>query len=165
MNLFWKATLVGFLRGTSFLQGKWYQMMASRFVVDTTQLGQKCTTWTFEHSGSNQWTVKEHAHLHYLFGFDTEKEWSAWTKWSHDRFLLQDSNPFTTDLWVKNKTENVLMLMGLDNITFYVLSRDPESFERDSREEVAELLDLWDYDTYYKTPITTYELACLDSEE
>jgi hypothetical protein len=158
---FWKTTALfsTFLRGSSFLSGKWYQMMASRFVVDTTQLGQKCTTWTFSSLEGNEWNIKEEASLHYLFGMETERDWSVWASVENNKFLLKDHNPFTTDLWVKNKTDNTLMLMGLDNITFYILSRDPVEFESE-REEIAGLLDMWDYDTYYKTPISTFDLEC-----
>lgn len=153
-----QSSFIAFLRGSSFLSGKWYQMLASRFVVDTVQLGHKCTTWNFTHIEGNHWTIHQHSHLHYMTGFDTEKDFSVWTKTQNSKFLLQDDNLFTTDLWLRNKTDDILMFMGMDNLSFYILARDPEEFQR---EKVTQLLDSWDYNTYYKTPITTYDLSCL----
>lgn len=158
---FWlKASVIAFLRGGMVISGKWYQMLASRFVTDTNQLGQKCTTWNFSHLSGNEWNIHEHGHLHYLIGFDQDKDYRVWTKIRDEKFLIQDGNIVSTDLWIRNKTDNVLMLMGLDNLTFYVLSRDPEQFDRKDRSPVMDLLQLWEYDTWYKTPVSTYELSC-----
>lgn len=158
---FIKTAFIGFLRGSSFLSGKWYQMMTSRYVADTIQLGQKCNIWNFtQEEGTNKWNLHQTSHLHYMTGFDMEKDTTLWTKLKNEKFVLQDSDWFSPDLWIKNKTEDVLMLMGLDNLTFYILARDPNEFESNHRMDVMALLNLWDYDTYYKTPITSYELEC-----
>lgn len=150
----------GLLRGASLLSGAWFQMMASRFAHETTQLGEKCITWNITFMGQETWNVHQHSHLYYMIGFDQDKDFRVRIKKEEDKWMMKYDSTFHPDLWIRNSTEDAVMLMGTDNLTYFILARNPEVFERDYREPMVEILKLWDYDSYYKTGITTYELTC-----
>jgi len=130
----------------------WYQVLASRFVLSTVQIDQKCISWQISHPDVSSINVIIKSHLHRETGnveilpihFDITPA------------LWVSTVPAYNQLWPRHVTPNYMMLMGIDNQTFFVLSNNPSTFESQHKQEVLELLQLWEYNSSYKTPEVTY---------
>jgi hypothetical protein len=162
----WIGAVVGrFLRGandTAFpdIDGVWYQALTSRFITSTEQIDEKCLTWVV---GSNDThaSVNVSSRMHSYYG-DENINTYAYTKTRSDKneFILQQNNVSdNTDLWIRESTPSYMFLMGLDNMTFFVLARDMNLFYSHQGMAIQQLRE-WDYIDGYKSPVLTYDVKC-----
>jgi hypothetical protein len=131
---------------------RWYQILASKFVTSTIQIDQKCIYWDIRYPTPSSVNATIYSHLHWGQGdlVITELDFST------NASLWSSSNPVYGDLRPREITSNYKMLMGVDNMTFFVLSRDPILFETMYKDDVIDLLHLWEYNVSYKIPEITY---------
>jgi hypothetical protein len=146
------------LRGAySDIGGTWYQALTSRFVAATSQVNVKCVYWDIDTDDKNNTvSVAIHSRLHSTGGDENINDYTYKQKYVGGKWILEGHEP----LWVREHEDNYLLLAGLDNVTFYVLTPDINVFNLQDRGSVLDLLGTWDYATGYKEPVSTYESEC-----
>lgn len=144
------------LRGsTETIAGRWYQALASRFVVSTSQVDVRCVYWDIAVK-NNTVAVSVHSRLHSATGDANVNNYTYTSRYSDEKWILSGSGP----LWVRERRDGYLLLTGLDNVTFYALTPDIDAFNLSDRGDVIDKLRTWDYATGYKTPVSTYGVEC-----
>lgn len=146
------------LRGsTGMIVGRWYQALASRFVVATSQVDMHCVYWDIGVNLTNDTvSVSVHSHLHSASGNANVNNYTYTPRYTDGKWILDGNDP----LWVRDRGNGYLLLTGLDNVTFYALTPDINIFNMDDRGSVLDKLRIWDYATGYKEPISTYGVEC-----
>jgi len=156
------------------MSGWWEQAMSSRYVHETTEIDWDCVKLHLEveegSDGNDLVHYNKTADLHDLKNTITSVQRTYRRVVDEDGVisLIPVSVTSTTfpSLVVrssKNMTDDsgYLILTGTNNLTLYVLTRDYAAFINSLfYQEVLELLQSFDYTSYYKFPLSSYSSAC-----
>jgi len=139
------------------LDGVWFQPLASRFVVDSRQIDQKCITWEIV---SDRKTVNASVHslLHSVSGDENTNHYIYQRHRDGQDWILDGRA--TESLWIRKYTPNYALLMGFDNMTFFAIVRDMHEYQMIDKDMILRQLTVWEYTSYDKTPVITYGSDC-----
>lgn len=149
-------TILGIVNGSMLRSSsamKWYQVMASRFTIDTIQVDRKCTIWSIVAKDPTHLDITISSHLHSPIGNIATLHFST-NITANDVWI--SSEQAYDELWMRKSTDNYMMLMGKDNLTFFILSKDPYIFDTNYKDIVITDLNIWDYNAAYKIPEYTF---------
>jgi hypothetical protein len=158
------------------LSGLWAQAYSSRYVQESIQIDWSCVTQniTFQYPSSEKilCEVTAKSTIHHNRPTVTQLTESFNVNASDLNEIKLSSNKTSAikpNSWIikyvgRNEVNNkvdFIIVTNTDQISMFVLVKDYKNFTDDLKNVIIELLKSFDYTTYYKYPIETFDDSCL----
>lgn len=141
------------------LTGNWIQISNNHYIQETSEIDWSCIKVSINKTDTNTIKISKSPYIHNIYYAPNKLTTNYYIK---DRLL--DAGNYSLIIKkvgpiVENKYDYTI-LAGTNNISLFILARDYNRYDN-YRGEVDKLLDLWNYTTYIKKPLPTYEVACI----
>lgn len=148
--------------------GNWTQIYNNRYIQETSQIDWDCVNVSIKKS-SNNVIIQRKAVVHHLINVHTNPIYYS-LNMKNKMYVLNPIsnissilNPSLYFKYIKyDESHNIqfMIITASDNISLYVLCKNPEEYSKKYDKEVKKLLNDFNYTTYYKFPLNTYHPSC-----